>query len=131
MSTRSKMFWGILAALFVASVAGWGYSYLLHQKVQDATAACESEAQKDAPPSSRWRLECNPENLGDSRELIGVQHALADAYEKHRAMKSLGRMAGFFALISGLVLVARLVLPALWYFLLRRIRELSAAVRGD
>ncbi len=121
------------AALAVALVSlGWVRSLTLEAELREAQAACEREAAATRVASGVFsgRLICEPDILTrdlyavDYKKPPGVQGRLVDA---QRAVwsESLGPYA-----FGGFTIFVLLAMPWLWYFLLRRLRELSDAIKG-
>jgi hypothetical protein len=109
----------------------------------DAVARCVAEGKAEKKPSadkflsaeSPWevtRVEmlCNPQTLIDlGGESIGVQKDLVSAQQNLDREESDGEPAPWPYLLAAMIFGLSLV-PWAWYFLLRRIRELAAAIRG-
>lgn len=129
-----------IAAMLAAS--GLAYSLFLESRLSKAVAACEERSklevatwQKRAPNTMEgpWQkftfagLACSPSELISTYgELHAVQNEVIAAY---RAKHSFEYGAVLYVLAMLCVLVG--VLPVCWYFLLRRIREVAAAIRGE
>jgi hypothetical protein len=100
--------------------------------VQELHKAClvegEAEAQRQGTFSAlvnafRGKLQCDPVELAKSGDHVGIQGQLAVA------QLDVWRWSDW-PLIAGVAIVLVCSVPWLWYFVLRRIRELREAITG-
>jgi hypothetical protein len=107
-------------------------TYRLATRWNSAVAACYEEGR-----TSEWgkkaaelggHLVCNATELDrlEGPEPTGAPGDVLRAYRAHEAWRGWGDL--IFGL--GLAIIAISSVPWLWYFLLRRLRELGEAVRG-
>jgi hypothetical protein len=122
---------GILAG---ASIYGFGQmnARRLERRVQELHRACVAESQAQAEKQGTWsaltnifgpRFECDPVELARSGAHIGIQGQIAAAE----------RDALWWAdwpLIACVAIQLACCLPWLWYFFLRRVREVREALVG-
>ena len=136
------------------------YARMLDNRLSEAVARCEEENQRMAEKlaawvekrsitelsdeellrlsrgqsksSPKWELApivCDPAHLEPLKEALpGVQGKVVFAKQ---AKVSFENGAGVILYIVGLCLAVLGLLPFGWYFFLRRLREIAAAVRGD
>lgn len=126
----------------VLAAIGLAYSLFLESRLAKVVTACEEQSklevaewQKRAPNTMEgpWQkfkfvgLVCTPSELISTHgELHAVQKEVIAAY---RAKHSFEYGAVLYVLAMLCVLVG--TLPVCWYFILRRIREVAAAIRGE
>ena len=72
---------------------------------------------------SNFHISCEPDELGDSAQLEGIQKTIAEAAEHIEVVKNHAKTSAIF-------IVGFFCVPLVWYFLLDRLREVSAAVSG-
>lgn len=87
---------------------------------------CEASNGPDGPWKS-WQgytLLCSPFNLIGNYDHVGIQKEIVEAHYNSRYVAELA------PIVAGVILFLSTI-PWLWHFLLRRIRELSGAIRGD
>lgn len=127
MSKPAKiLFIGVLVSLVVLAVG-----YLLDRREQFALdaliAKCKTETME--APKGPWQkyqeapLVCEPTELIGYPDLIGIQKEVRQSY--------LGRGDYFSgSQLLAVLLLGVFALPYVWYFLLRRVRELVKAITG-
>jgi hypothetical protein len=118
---------GIVCAGIIASGQIF-YNRSLENKLNQLKAECIAEdiAEKEKTPGSRFQLICDPEELeGVEVKGEGVQAKLVSTYRDLHREESSSR---FFLVAAAIMGVS--ALPWLWYFLLRRIRELRDVIVG-
>jgi hypothetical protein len=107
-------------------------TYRLERRVQRLQGACvaetETEAKKQGTFSALTRIFvpkpiCDPVELARSDGYLGIQAELA------AAERDVLRWTNWSA-IAGIAIPLMCCLPWLWYFFLRRIRELREAIAG-
>jgi hypothetical protein len=129
----------VLAALIVC--ASQVYMWRLERRLESAIQACKAEstqsiakakaaiAANEQGPWTKWQLSemvCDAETLSRAPNVPGVQKQVADAYHDFSARPD----AEAIYLLSGALILLG-ALPHLWYFALRRLREVAAAIRGQ
>lgn len=116
---------GILAAtagVIVGRVQAVRFEHQVELLQKTCVADGERIAKETGPPS--FRLTCDPVELATSSgTLVGVQQDIATAQRQAWAWKQWPVRVS--AGVGGLLAV-----PWIWYFLLRRIRELREAIVG-
>lgn len=136
-----------LCAAALIAVGGKAYMSYIEAQLPKAIAECESESKRerekfeaqraaigdDSGPWGKFRLEglvCDPRELYRARfepnykEPPGVQGKLVRAYDASLT----GYEEGAYTLAVLCIVIGSL--PGIWYFLLRRLSEIAAAVRG-
>lgn len=107
-------------------------TFRLERKVQELQSACVAEAEAEAREQGTLsaltsifsgKATCDPVELARSKGYIGIQGQLAAA--ERDVLRWANR-----PLISGIAIPLICCLPWLWYFFLRRIRELREAIVG-
>jgi hypothetical protein len=111
---------GIVCAGIIASGQLF-YNRWLENQLRASEAECIAEGKRDLREGSH--LLCDADSL--SEDAVGVQAKLYSAGRELRVAK-LNPLFFYFAVLV-IVLCA---LPWLWYFLLRRIRELRDVIAG-
>ena len=142
-----RFFLQSLCAAALIAVGGKAYMSYIEAQLPKAIAECESESKRqaedfegrraanggDSGPWSGFKfvgLVCDPRELYRARfepnykEPPGVQGRLVRAYDASLT----GYEEGAFALAVLCILIGSL--PGIWYFLLRRLAEIAAAIRG-
>jgi hypothetical protein len=118
---------GIVCAGMIASGQMF-YNRSLENKVNQLKAECIAEdmAEREKTPG-KGQTVCDAEELEGVVEVKGqgVQAKLVYAYRDLQREKSSSRFFLFAAVVVGVS-----ALPWLWYFLLRRIRELRDVIVG-
>ena len=121
-----------LGVVLAALVIGGGKlnSHRIELKLRDLQADCHAEArQEDAmsPKSTggHWETICDPEELEDLslKETVGIQAQQLTALRELQASES-------WPIPTAIGVLFFSALPWVWYFLLRRIRELHDAITG-
>src|SRR6266705_4095908 len=128
MSIPSKLLaTGIIAAV-VWLAAGGLITMRMNAQLNSLVAACRDRNEKAQHSDSTipWEkdpLICDPQELAALPASVGIQAQIVAAHK---------RLIGFkqWLPITGGAIVAASAVPFLWYFLLRRIRELSGAIVG-
>jgi hypothetical protein len=126
----------ILIAGVLASALAYGLGQMntrrLERRVQELQTACvaeqEAEAKKQGTLSAlttifTGRMSCDPIELAKSSNSVGIQGQLA------RAELELSRWGNWPLVVCTVTLLISSA-PWLWYFFLRRIRELREAILG-
>ncbi len=125
----------LIAGVFVSALTlGLGQldTRRLERRVEELQKACVAEAEAEAKRQGPLfafanvlggKMQCDPPEVAKSGNHTGVQGQLAAA-ELARS-----RWAGWPLILSS-VLLLTCSLPWLWYFFLRRIRELREAILG-
>ncbi|MWL87682.1 hypothetical protein [Cupriavidus sp. SW-Y-13] len=138
MSKSVKFLFACWGCALVALAVGYAYQWKLERDVRNAVAECEAEGVakvakgKAEGKAGEWEtlsLICDPEMLYKlSREgaIPGVQGRITDLHTE----VARGEVK-FFAYFTAMMLGLLGLMPLVWYFLLRRLREVSAAVRGS
>lgn len=133
-----RFFLTCLALALAVIVGGLLYSRLLDHRLAEAVANCEAvdnceteDKEHAAKHPGTWGsyfcLVCTPSDLINGETVPpGTQGAVVVAYKAKLAFND-----GAVHYIIACALVVLGALPAIWYFLLRRIREIAAAVRGE
>ena len=107
-------------------------AHRLERRVQELQTACVAEGEAEAKGQGtfsalanafRGKLQCDPVELAKSGEHVGIQGQLAVA------QRDVWRWSDWPFIVCIAILLA-CSLPWLWYFLLRRIRELREAITG-
>lgn len=107
-----------------AAVLGYGYktTSAADQEYRAAQASCEREraAAHDAP----WLkfMDCDGYKITPETTYTESQKALVASYGKERNIGGFGAVAFCIAFLCSL--------PWAWYFMLARLREVAAAIRG-
>lgn len=139
----------LLSLCAAALIAAGGKAYTSHIEAQlpEAIAECETESKRerenfetrraanggDSGPWGKFRIEglvCDPGELYRARfepnykEPPGAQGKLVRAYDASLT----GYEEGAYALAALCIFIGSL--PGIWYFLLRRLSEIAAAIRG-
>ena len=116
---------GMISAFIVFSASKVN-THLLESKVKKLEAQCIDEdiARKTRKKGGRWIMICDAKSLFTSENsLKGIQASIRSAQKEVNNSK---RKTPFLSII----ILGLSVLPWLWYFLLKRVRELSKAVIG-
>jgi hypothetical protein len=122
---------GIIAGALIYGL-GEMNTFRLERRVQELQRACvaetEAEAKKQGALSALGniflgKMTCDPVELARSDAYAGIQRQLA------AAERDVLRWASW-PQISGIAIPLMCSLPWLWYFFLRRIRELREAIVG-
>jgi hypothetical protein len=122
---------GIIAGALIYGL-GEMNTFRLERRVQELQRACvaetEAEAKKQGALSALGniflgKMTCDPVELARSEAYAGIQRQLA------AAERDVLRWASW-PQISGIAIPLMCSLPRLWYFFLRRIRELREAIVG-
>ena len=122
---------GIFAGALIYGL-GEMNAFRLERRVQELQRACvaatEAEAKKQGTLSAltsifSGKVTCDPVELARSNGYTGIQGQLA------AAERDVLRWA-IWPQISGIAIPLMCTLPWLWYFFLRRIRELREAIVG-
>ena len=122
---------GIFAGALIYGL-GEMNAFRLERRVQELQRACvaatEAEAKKQGTLSAltsifSGKVTCDPVELARSNGYTGIQGQLA------AAERDVLRWASW-PQISGIAIPLMCTLPWLWYFFLRRIRELREAIVG-
>jgi hypothetical protein len=102
-------------------------TFRLDWQLDQLQAECQEEAARERKkePDFDFEMICDPSELESS--IMGVQGALATAWHRQNRWNT---SAQELWLQAGVLIIVLGSLPAVWYFLLRRIRELSAAITG-
>ena len=145
MGTPARIFWGAVVLAIVAIAADYGYQYKMERNLLASWDECKRESEKSirqsagqraaqpdkpVPPWQFDSLVCQPEQLyrlARENDPPGIQGVVVKNYRAvldARRDSGIGFMAAAFIIFIG-------SLPAGWYFLLRRLREISAAIRGE
>jgi hypothetical protein len=104
----------------------------LERRVHELQRACVAETEAEAKKQGAWsalanifsaKMTCDPVDLARSDSYPGIQGQLA------AAERDVLRWASW-PQISGIAIALMCSLPWLWYFFLRRIRELREAIIG-
>jgi hypothetical protein len=104
----------------------------LERRVHELQRACVAETEAEAKKQGAWsalanifsaKMTCDPVDLARSDSYPGIQGQLATAE------RDVLRWASW-SQISGIAIALMCSLPWLWYFFLRRIRELREAITG-
>jgi hypothetical protein len=126
--SRPAKIFAIGAGLAILTVVS-GYVTKLTDEANVASlvARCNAEAKSTGvPPWSSAPLVCEPSELSrlTSGDGVAIQKQIVDAYS------TVGD-AYHTSVIAAILLFLRCSIPFAWYFFLRRIRELFAAIRND
>jgi hypothetical protein len=125
------LFTGILVGALVYGL-GQMYTHRLERRVQELQRACAAESQAEAKEQGALsaltsifagKLLCDPVELAKSGDHTGIQRQLAAA--ELDALRWV-----HWPLIACIAILLACCLPWLWYFFLRRIRELREAIVG-
>ena len=144
---RKRAAWSLTLGVGLAG-AIYGYNLLLagrsQAQLESAVMLCKATPTKDghpivkaeesgpSGPSGKFddftlnrKLECRPEEVAahDKSELIPQELRIRDLYDAESAQRADATSEG----IAALLLFA---LPLVWYFLLDRLSEVSAAISG-
>ena len=128
MTAPSKLF----AIGLIAAVACFGAGRIIvmradtHLKSLVATCHDESERAQHSNTNVPWEkdpLVCDPRELASIGAPVGIQAQIASAYGRLLSLRQ-------WTWLVPAAIAAASAIPFLWYFLLRRIRELSGAVIG-
>jgi hypothetical protein len=95
-------------------------------------AKCVAESEENSKSGTGYGhdpLVCEPKQLASSSDLGGIQKEIAAKQTAINDERKYYPMELPYLIALGIVLIA--ALPWSWYFLLRRIRELSDAIRGQ
>jgi hypothetical protein len=123
------LFGGILCGGIIASGQMF-YKRSLENKLNQIKAECIAEdiAQRKKTPDLDFRMLCDAEDLDANWDGVKgrqeVQSKLVDAYRDLRQAES------FPLFLVAALVIGFSALPWLWFFLLRRIRELRDAIVG-
>ena len=133
---RAALSLGIGAALCVAVQARWYWQARLDTPLRNAVDACEN----DLHPSDPWvddqkNVICDPNQLIHRLATLpplppGFEIGNPKQAQIVRLADSGARLTRDSIDLRGFGVLAVSALPFIWYFLLDRIRELSAAVSG-
>lgn len=149
-------FFLVCFGLSALAVAG-DYFYLryLESHLTTAVAACEAESNRVSQGKGRYVLEetadesisgthlpsdwrdgdivglvCDPFELSttgyDLEKIRAIQKTVVDAYRSKSSFDA--QTVGVVSVVALLLLG---ILPRAWYFILRRLREVAASIRGD
>ena len=122
---------GIFAGALIYGL-GEMNTFRLERKVRELQRACVAETEADAKKQGTLsaltsifsgKATCDPVELARSNAYAGIQGQLA------AAERDVSRWASW-PKISGIAIPLMCCLPWLWYFFLRRIRELREAIFG-
>jgi hypothetical protein len=130
MEKSAKIF--LLGCVLGTAMVGYGYIKEDREKENLTSLVARCESEKLVTPKGPWLkyqeapLVCEPEALMKLTDWtpVGVQREIVESASKQGAALD-------SSIIAALGLVLLFALPYLWYFLLRRIRELSSAIRND
>lgn len=113
------------AAAGLIALAGYGYEYHLASTLSNLEAKCVEEGKKESLAASFGGVMlCDRETLADLPESVGIQAEIVAAHNKVKYSDD------WYYVVAIGVLAASAV-PYIWYFLLRRIRELRNAIMGQ
>jgi hypothetical protein len=125
------LFAGILVGVLVYGF-GQMYAHRLERRIQELQRACVAESQAETKEHGALsaltsifaaKPSCDPVELARSDEHTGIQGQLAAA--------ELDALSwAHWPLIASMTILLGCCLPWLWYFFLRRIRELREAIIG-
>lgn len=120
---------GLVGAVVLCSFGyfrNWQYEHRMAQAIERCDAEGAAERKKTG---LNLRLLCNVFEIDEVKDkgdpLVGVQKEIADLLAEGRS-----RAPHLWYAIGALFLVV-LAIPYLWYFLLRRLREVRDAVTGQ
>jgi hypothetical protein len=104
----------------------------LENTIASLRTQCAAQSQETAKVGSSWghdQLVCDPAILSSvSGSLVGIQKKISEAQVQIDLERQYHPMELPYFISIGILLAS--AVPWAWYFLLRRIRELSDAVRG-
>ncbi|RUR67349.1 hypothetical protein EJP67_09780 [Variovorax guangxiensis] len=119
---------GLIGAIVLC---GFGYfrDWQLTRQTMQAIERCEAEGARERQRSGLdIRLFCNVLEIDELREqrkpLVGVQQEISDLLEEAR------RRAPYLWYVVAVFFLMVFAIPYLWYFLLRRLREVRDALAG-
>lgn len=124
MKTETKSL--AIGALVAAAIAGGGWlnTARLESKLGRLIVQCQEEGRKSGAPIFGYELDCEPDSLLLlSGKNVGIQAEVASAQRKVRDSKG-------WPFILAVAVFGVLAVPWLWYFLLRRLREIRDALVG-
>jgi hypothetical protein len=122
---------GIVISALTYGLGQWN-AHRLEHKVQQLQNACVAQKDAEEKKQGPWsglagiltaKTTCDPATLARSNDYTGIQAQLAAAEREHQAW---GNWPSWVAI----VIAVMSCLPWLWYFFLRRIRELREAITG-
>lgn len=126
MDRSSKIFLGGIICATVIVAIGFANTYRLESKLKKIEVECVTEG-KQNKPTINFKMICDVEDLigldRSSEPLVGIQADIVAAQRKVWKSKE----GPYLAAAVVLVLAG---IPWVWYFLLRRIRELRDAIAG-
>jgi len=137
MTLPRKFFLGAVLAAALSLAANYWQTGNLERRLATAIQECERESERIAArqaadpkgPWSDWQLvglECAPGKLHDAITTPpGVQGEVVSAF---RALLYYEPYWGVYVAFCALLVGS---LPGVWYFFLRRLREVASAVRGQ
>ena len=96
--------------------------------LQDRCAAESEENTKSGKGYAHAPLVCDPKKLSGYAGLVGKQKDVADKQNEINVERQFYPMELPYIIALGIVVITGI--PWSWYFLLRRIREVSDAIRG-
>lgn len=120
---KKRAAWSLVVGGIIAGlVLGWGYlqALRLERKLPALIADCEKPL--NPPLSPKWEIICDPKELMESSNLKGVQAKIATLAMEADEDQASRRL-------QALVVFLIFCLPLVWYFLLDRLKEVSAAIR--
>ena len=127
MDKPTKIFLGgVICAAIIAAV-GFANTHRLESKVRDLEALCVEEG-KLGPQEKGWKAACDAEDLAEIERQTGpILKGIAGRVlaARREALASKGQL---FPAAAGVLVFSGV--PWVWYFLLRRIRELRDSISG-
>lgn len=141
MNSSARVFFVCLALAALVAISGLAYSFVLNERLSKAITACEAEGTRVAIEQARLKrpedkeifvdpddvMECSPSALSNmNTSLQDAQKRVVSTNED----KSSNFVGGALYLIASALVVLG-ILPASWYFFLRRLREIAVAIRGE
>ena len=121
-----KLLVGGVALAVLVFALGKGNSYRIAMNLRDLQAACVEEGKRDTLPSGVVLI-CEPADLvgmeRTGKPLKGIQAQVAALQRDLSNSES-------WPVPAAIAILFPFVVPWVWYFLLRRIRELRDAIAG-
>ena len=141
MSFPARFFLYCLGLAISLATVALVYSSILDKRLSDAVAACKSESNQ-LTDAAKERAAKTPDSRINGFEFAGLvcdplAFDMTDKVppgaqgEMVLADRARSSFEGSFFLIAAILLSLVGILPASWYFLLRRLREVAAAIRGE
>jgi hypothetical protein len=118
---------GVIAGLLTFG-SGYAGSKYYENELRGLIQSCEAESDRSRANAKDevgkvFKMVCEPNSLSSLGDLVGIQSRIVETHRKAQTWSESSRLLAILIVVISAV-------PFIWYFLLRRVRELREAIMG-